>query len=315
VFANKPLPKSAKDWVVEIAFRVHGQAKRSIVVPGQSTAATTNVGGRGLALWVSKTANPTFVTLPSDRRKSSTPTPPLLPQSPKDSSDDQVSFFGNKSPFEGLGIIFDTAASLPLYRRSEKAGYSTNEHGQNTAGADAVGVISAVMDDGSSDWLETPEFRASTAGQALLEAKYLDKSVGECEAAFRNAPGLVWARISHFDDKIRVDLDLTPHTTLSTAARVFSHHCFTIKGVRLPPGYHIGLTGMASGNPDPDSVDVYAFEAWEVLTGASDEKDEYRRDSVEASSGHQHALAGTSGQNSEAVSSKMQSPHNRSYRW
>lgn len=283
--------------MVEVAFRVHGQAKRSIVVPGQE-AQTTTAGGRGLALWVSKSANPTFVTLPGDPKKPIVPAPPTLPSNKED---DSVSFFGYKAPFEGLGVIFDTAPSSPLYRRSEKKGYATDEYGQSIAGADSAGVISGMLDDGTGDWLETPEFRASTAGQAFHEAKYLDNSQGECEAAFRNAPGLVWARVTHLNDQIRVDLDLTPHTTLSTSSRVFSHHCFTIKGVRLPPGYHIGLTGLASGNPNADSVDVYAFEAWEVLKGASADRDEYGKD-VGSRAQNNHALAGTSGQDAEAVS-------------
>lgn len=36
------------------------------------------------------------------------------------------------------------------------------------------------------------------------EAFYLDKAIGECEAAFRNAQGLLWARISYVNQTIRV---------------------------------------------------------------------------------------------------------------
>ena len=237
----------------------------------------------------------------ADRRKSTVPPPATLPAVPVDPTDSQVSFFGYQAPFEGLGVIFDTAASQPVYKRSDKAGYAVQE----PAGADAMGVISGVMDDGTGDWLESEQSRATPEGQALAEARYLERSVGECEAAFRNAPGLVWARVSHFDNKIRVDLDLTPHTTLSEAARVFTHHCFTIEGVSIPPGYHFGITGLASGNTEPDSVDVYALEAWEVLKGASAAShDEYRQAvSKEASSKSVATpLSGTLSQSSDAVS-------------
>lgn len=36
------------------------------------------------------------------------------------------------------------------------------------------------------------------------EATYLDKAIGECEAAFRNAQGLLWARIAYVNQTIRV---------------------------------------------------------------------------------------------------------------
>jgi hypothetical protein len=68
---------------------------------------------------------------------------------------------------------------------------------------------------------------------------------------------------------LQVDLDLQPHTTLLPEKRHFTHHCFTVKDVSLPAGYHFGITGLSSGNTDPDSVDVYAFDAWEV-TGKAD---------------------------------------------
>lgn len=64
-------------------------------------------------------------------------------------------------------------------------------------------------------------------------------------------------------------MDLQPHTTLTPEKRHFTHHCFTVKDVALPSGYHFGLTGLSAGNTDPDSVDIYAFDAWEV-TGAAD---------------------------------------------
>jgi hypothetical protein len=64
-----------------------------------------------------------------------------------------------------------------------------------------------------------------------------------------------------------VDLDLRPHTTLSEERRVFNQNCFTINGVDLPPKYHVGVTALASDNAEPDAVDIYALEVFEVLKG------------------------------------------------
>ena len=70
----------------------------------------------------------------------------------------------------------------------------------------------------------------------------------------------------------QVDLDLQPHTTLSDEQRHFSHHCLTVKDVSMPTGYHFGLSALASGNTEPDSVDIYAFDAWEVVGKPSGDK-------------------------------------------
>lgn len=64
---------------------------------------------------------------------------------------------------------------------------------------------------------------------------------------------------------LQVDLDLQPHTTLSDENRRFSHHCLTVKDISLPSGYYFGLSALASGNTEPDSIDIYAFDAWEVV--------------------------------------------------
>jgi len=66
-------------------------------------------------------------------------------------------------------------------------------------------VISAIIDDGKTGtkWYDEG-YKSGEKRQAGQEAKYLESSVGECEAAFRNAPGLVWVRIAHFNKMIRV---------------------------------------------------------------------------------------------------------------
>lgn len=113
--------------------------------------------------------------------------------------DSKVSFFGQSINFDGLGVIFDSAASAPLLPRSDPAGWAF--------GADTTGVISAVIDDGKTGnkWYDEG-YKSGDRRQAGQEAKYLESSVGECEAAFRNAPGLVWVRIAHFNKMIRVRL-------------------------------------------------------------------------------------------------------------
>lgn len=94
----------------------------------------------------------------------------------------------------------------------------------------------------------------------------------QCEAAFRNAgSGLLWARISHVDQAIRVDLDLSPHTTLSKAGRDYQHNCFYLPGVTLPKGSYIGVSGLAAGNTEPDAIDIYAMDVFEVAKVAAGE--------------------------------------------
>ncbi len=56
------------------------------------------------------------------------------------------------------------------------------------------------MDDGSQTWLD-PEGHVPKGED---EAAYLAKAIGECEAALRNAQGLLRARIAHYNSTIRV---------------------------------------------------------------------------------------------------------------
>jgi len=87
--------------------------------------------------------------------------------------------------------------------------------------------------------------------------------------------------------------------------RHFTHHCFTINDVSLPSGYHFGLTALSAGNTDPDSVDVYAFDAWEV-TGAADGQQHSQPviDKVDATSFK--PLAGTEESGEEASVGNLQ---------
>jgi hypothetical protein len=96
----------------------------------------------------------------------------------------------------------------------------------------------------------------------------------------------------------QVDLDLQPHTTLSDEARHFSHHCLTVKDISLPTGYYFGLSAMASGNTEPDSVDIYAFDAWEVV-GKADGKGNGQIPPPVAPVSGSAPLAGTTEQSSD----------------
>lgn len=169
-----------------------------------------------------------------------------------------VSFFGNRAAkLDGLGVLFDSAPKSPVYPRSDQRNW---DHSQDS-GADHLGVISGVLDDGSGSWFE-PEGRARSDDS---EADYLDRAIGECEAAFRNAQGLLWARVSYINNTIRVDLDLAPHTTLAKAGRDYAHNCFALSGINLDTNYHVGITALSGGNTEPDTVDVYALDAFEVV--------------------------------------------------
>lgn len=137
--------------------------------------------------------------LPSDRlRQTGSPTKEKSTVPSMSIKDSEVSFFGQRTSFDGLGVIFDSSPSAPLLPRSTVDGWAF--------GADTTGVISAVMDDGKTGngWFDT--FKTGQKRESTQEAKYLERVVGECEAAFRNAPGLVWVRIAYFDKQLRVSL-------------------------------------------------------------------------------------------------------------
>lgn len=109
-----------------------------------------------------------------------------------------MSFFGGRTSFDGLGIVFDSAPTAPVWRRSDARNLAGDaEH--ETWGVGATGVVSGVIDDGTQKWLD-----ADRRGEGDDEAAYLEKAFGECEAAFRNAQGLLWARIAHYNHTIRV---------------------------------------------------------------------------------------------------------------
>ncbi|GAA5832453.1 hypothetical protein JCM3766R1_003081 [Sporobolomyces carnicolor] len=253
VFSEYPI--KSKEWVVELAFRLHGPPTAGVTeMAADGTVKKLHKGGRGLAFWYTKEGLPGPVTLSSNPKVK--PNPP--PSGGIDSrTDPSVSLFGSRIAFDGLGVVFDTSPNAPLWKRSDPR---LTEQDQPW-GVGASGVVSGIMDDGTGGWLD----KNDRVLKKDDEAAYLERAIGECEAAFRNAQGLLWARISHVANTIRVDLDLAPHTTLAKAGRDYAHNCFTLDGVNLNPGNYLGITGLASGNTEPDTIDIYAMDVFEVL--------------------------------------------------
>ncbi|KWU41942.1 concanavalin A-like lectin/glucanase [Rhodotorula sp. JG-1b] len=258
LFARSPI--KYKQWIVEVAFRVHGPPTTSGA--GGETGEDgqpkrLHKGGRGLAFWYTKNGLPGDPTISSDPKTKVSPPPPIQPDTPRDKHDSDVSLFGSRTSFDGLGIVFDTSPTAPVWRRSDQLVHADVA---SVGRVGLTGVVSGIMDDGSQAWLD-PEGQVPKGED---EAAYLAKAIGECEAAFRNAQGLLWARIAHYNSTIRVDLDLSPHTTLAKAGRHYEHNCFTIDGINLPAGARFGVSGLASANTEPDTIDVYAMDVFEL---------------------------------------------------
>lgn len=113
-----------------------------------------------------------------------------------DPLDPLISLFGNKITFDGLAVIFDTSPSTPLLPRSTQ----DNDEEVYTGAA----VVSGIMDDGTGKWLDTIGKDGRVVHEEKEEASYLATAVGACEAAFRNTDGVLFARISHVNQSIKV---------------------------------------------------------------------------------------------------------------
>ncbi|BGP24666.1 legume-like lectin [Rhodotorula toruloides] len=260
VFSRKPL--TSKEWIVEMAFRVHGPPTTGLTETGEDgKVKRLHKGGRGLAFWYTKSGLPGPAVMSSDPKMKVSPPPPLVPETPRDPHDHELSLFGSRVSFDGLGIVFDASPNAPVWRRSDQRNYVHAGGDEPSWGVGLTGVVSGIIDDGTQKWLDAD----GKSPQGEEEAAYLGKAVGECEAAFRNAQGLLWARIAHFNHTLRVDLDLSPHTTLAKAGRHYEHNCFNLEGINLPANSYVGISGLASGNTEPDVVDVYAMDVFEIL--------------------------------------------------
>ncbi|KAH8924503.1 hypothetical protein BT69DRAFT_1332905 [Atractiella rhizophila] len=170
-----------------------------------------------------------------------------------------ASFFGQKPPFEGLGIVIDLK--------------SDNQQA----------VISGVMDDGTGTWMNeqgTPTYR--------------DNTIGECMADLLSSQGMIWVRVAHVNSTIRVDLDLSEKdapigmTASSGMDRVYSTPCLKVEGIELPPNYYSGFTGSSHDETETgggrgskiSGVDVYQFEMTE-LVGAVKKVDPYAYENMQ----------------------------------
>lgn len=134
----------------------------------------------------SQTANPGPITITDAKGVPVAPPPPPSPALPNDPTDADVSLFGYRTAFDGLGVIFDTSPTQPLYPRSDRRNWDPSaqtdaHHGLGAGG----GVVSGVLDDGSGGkWLE-PDGRELKIDD---EASYLDKAIGECEGELLGTP-------------------------------------------------------------------------------------------------------------------------------
>ncbi|KAI8445179.1 concanavalin A-like lectin/glucanase domain-containing protein [Phakopsora pachyrhizi] len=265
MFTERTIPFD--QWSVEIAFRIHGGY--STVHHGHRNTSHQDAveddehlgkGGRGIAFWYTKSSNPTPVISPSNPHHHRFQPPSLVVDPFPDPLDEKVSFFGGPISFDGVAVVIDNQPSTPLTRRSDRKHWGHEDGG---TGAEEWAVVSGVMDDGKgkSKWLEDRSFSEMDEDE---EAAYLNHTIGDCQVALRNAPGMVWMKVTHIEGHLRVYLDLLPHTTLSGEERHYTRECFSANNVKLPKNYHIGLTGLSSPNEESDNIDVYAIEVKEI---------------------------------------------------
>ncbi|KAH9825140.1 concanavalin A-like lectin/glucanase domain-containing protein [Melampsora americana] len=292
IFTEKPIPFD--QWSVEIAFRIHGGPGSTRVPDPEKNHTITQIrgkGGRGLAFWYTKTSNPTKPVIPADPKAHPAPPPLMTVDMFPDPLDKSVSFFGGPTNFDGLGVIFDNQPFSPVTLRSDRIHWSANESGH---GADEWAIVSGVMDDGQghTKWIEDKprsEFHAED------EAAYLRHVIGDCQVGLRNAQGLIWAKITHVAGTVSLHLDVTPHTTLAGSERHYTRECFFADNVKLPKGYYVGLTGLASPNEEPDNMDIYAIDVKEIKGHAENPADVIEHDTKSHTPADDVVLEGTGG--------------------
>lgn len=271
MFTDKPIPFD--QWSVEIAFRIHGGF--SGIHHGHHNEShlsdddEVGKGGRGLAFWYTRTANPTPIIASANPKHHVADPPSLSVASFPDPLDDAVSFFGGPTSFDGLAVVIDNQPSTPLTRRSDRRHWGPDDGG---IGAEEWSVVSGIIDDGKGHhkWIED---RLRSDLDEDEEAEYLNHTIGDCQVALRNAAGMVWMKITHVADHLSVSLDLSPHTTLSGETRHYKRECFSASNVKLPKGYYMGLTGLASPSDEADNVDIYAVEVKEIKGKAKSEEE------------------------------------------
>lgn len=136
--------------------------------------------------------------------------------------------FGSKDHFQGLAIILDTY--------SNHNGPHNHQHP----------YISAMVNNGS---LSYDHDRDGTHTQ-----------LAGCEAKFRNVDYDTMISIRYENDVLTVNTDLENANTWKP--------CFQVTGVKLPTGYHFGVsatTGDLSDNHDLTAIKFYELEAPSLL--------------------------------------------------
>lgn len=159
----------------------------------------------------------------TDPKAITSPPPPASPELPRDPTDSSVSMFGSRTQFDGLGVIFDTSPTQPLYSRSDRRNWASTDmhHGLGASS----GVVSGVLDDGSGQWLE-PDTRVMKAED---EAAYLEKAIGECEGEVECcAPVLLVSEYAHAGSSLYVQQcseTPTASCTLGSATSTIRSEC------------------------------------------------------------------------------------------
>ncbi|KAI9616787.1 hypothetical protein KEM48_005030 [Puccinia striiformis f. sp. tritici PST-130] len=257
MFTEHPIPFD--QWSVEIAFRIHGAF--SDLHHGHHNE-THNLRTKKISLVKVEEALhfgiPRYLvqhpSLYQPIPKNVEQRPSLVVEPFPDTLDDKVSFFGGPTSFNGLAVVVDNQPSTPLTRRSDRKHWGPEEGG---IGAEEWAVVSGVVDD----------------GKVMSSGSKINHTVGDCQVALRNAAGVVWLKATYVGHQLSVSLDISPHNTLSGENRHYKRECFSAKDVKLPKGYYMGLTGLASPSDEADNVDIYAIEVKEIKGKAKSEEE------------------------------------------
>ncbi|CAG8567727.1 9580_t:CDS:2 [Cetraspora pellucida] len=131
------------------------------------------------------------------------------------------SLFGCSDKWDGLAIFFETADHV---RKRENP------------------YIMAHVNDGSISYNNILDpFAVKMAG---------------CYRMLRNTQGLIFARISYYNNTLRLVIDTTDGGKSYNV-------CFSKSGVSLPSGYYFGISAAAEG-ATPDDHDILSFETYEI---------------------------------------------------
>ncbi|CAG8526375.1 1639_t:CDS:10, partial [Acaulospora morrowiae] len=146
----------------------------------------------------------------------------------------------------GRGITFwytkERAKEGPVYGSSDKwtglaIMFETADHKKNREHP----FIMAHLNDGNTVYNEL--------------ANPQERMLAGCYRLFRNTPSPVFARISYFNNTLKLEVDANDDGTVY-------HPCFEVN-VTLPTGYYFGVSALAEGDT-PDDHDVLSFTTYEL---------------------------------------------------